>query len=295
MGHTHTRTCISDNIPATIASVLFPLSFVILVGFASQLRDRFLPFFAFKIERRILCSIVVSHATFCLSVPFLVLPGLHVQENSHVCANLLKTGEIVIYSYFCCTFIGYTLLILNRYLRCEFAFSYRKTVTITRTNIAVVTKWLLAYAINIAASLACTDQPEFTLFVSYRRSMAYTFSAIYFSSVLTIALVNFRLWFMSHKRQRTVDTTERSIEMSTRDNQGVRRRFVIKRHYKTSAILFCLTIKNLVCFLPFVILVLIEQRKAAYFRIVGPVIAVSPLLDPWIYLLMNRSVRGAHL
>lgn len=281
-------TCIPNGFQAAIASAVFPVSLLTLVTFASHLRNRFLPFFGFNVERRILASILLSHGTFCTSVPLMVLPGMHVSADSRVCATLRKIGEVTIYSYLCCTFIGYMMLTLNRYIRCEFAIFYMKIVTIPRLNLALISKWILAYTINLTAAFASKRPSLFTLFVSYRKSSVYSFAAVYFISTVVVFVANLRLWMVAHNKRRV----DHQRVTQNRSDSRKKNPPDARKQYKVAAILFSLTLKNIICFLPFVVMILTGEKACQQMQIIGPITASSPLLDPWIYLLMNKSVRG---
>ena len=282
------QACLSANGPAIAAAVIFPITIIITIVTAVLTRKLFRSGpWAFRIEQKILMNLIVANLMISLTCLTLVVAGKYIWKDTSACSTIRKVGDIVVLSTYCCIFLSYASMNLNRFLSCFVPLQYTNIVTERRLMVLFLFKWVFSYSVITTSVLLFKNSRDDGLLLTLHTEATYGFIVIYFISVIVVFVVNIWLWFLGHKKHKLA-VTQTSSGRRNDDKLSNRKKF------KTVIITFSFTVKNILCFLPFICVILSEPKGISTtekLSIVGPLTALSPLLDPFLYLVINRKAR----
>ncbi len=204
-----------------------------------------------QFQSYILANITVCHIFYSAAVHPIIAYGSFVDSDTFACSAMREATGFLGYVGFCCVFINYFYLNLNRYIACRYPLRYSTIMTKARVAVALIVSWVTAIATN---SLRFFDD-EIKLergVIAFRKSSSHTFTVIYVICIFTVLFFNIKLWLLGQKLYRRELSVIASISRPG-DTPNCSIKTLTKNRLKATFIAFVLTVKNVVLFFPYVL------------------------------------------
>ena len=247
-----------------------------------------------RIQGMLLASISISSLVACVVTLPMVAITFFTTTTNHRCRLSRKFAAIFWLAPQSCNFIGCAALTIFRYLTCRFPLTCELRVTTFKTSISIITIWTVSYISISLGSLLDDLMPSGYPVYPMNKYSGLVFVIFYFSNIILLATVNLLMWLMGHTAYQRDKLARRTVTRGQAGGEVV----VQRNNLKVAFVSLVLPVKNIILFLPPVILELLfeagyEGLQLTETRTVfGPIPALSHMLDPLICIFLVQKTKS---
>ncbi len=161
----------------------------------------------------------------------------------------------------------------------------------SKVIVSIAVSWIASYTVISLGTLGKKQHIDGYL-LYFRKSSFGLFTTIYVLCFVIVTSLNVLLWTMGYrsylKDRRKIASISKQVSNKVR---------IERSHLKSTLIAFILTIKNIICFSPFIVVVQLRMNgcekgacAVAHF-LAGPLTASSLVSDPLISIFIMKEVR----
>eukprot|EP00112_Aurelia_sp_Birch-Aquarium-sp1_P013265 Seg2809.5 transcript_id=Seg2809.5/GoldUCD/mRNA.D3Y31 product="hypothetical protein" protein_id=Seg2809.5/GoldUCD/D3Y31 len=239
----------------------------------------------------ILVNIAVINIVQAVIVPALLVIDYFLVRKQN-CKQIMTVMTKIILATHNCSFMNYILLNINRYISCLFPLRYQLLIPDQRTFISIVATWFLT---GIGLGFGFLGNPLFVQSNNAKLSQFdfYVFIAIFLLCLTMVLIMNIHMWVMGYVLYQKDLRVALAVIADNKRHPAIVRR----NNLKAAFVSFVLTLKNMIAFFPVVLLVLMRltgndtPRKMELQSSLGQFAAMSLLLDPCIFIVLNKEAR----
>ena len=243
-----------------------------------------------KNQGYILVNIAVINMVQAVIVPaLLVTDHLISKENCKLIPTLMTKIILATHN---CSFMNYIILNINRYVSCLFPLRYQLIVTDQRISSSILATWFLT---GIGLGCGFLGNP---LFVQSNKAELskfdfYVFITVYLLCLTMVMVMNVHMWVMGYIMYKKDLRMALSVTVDDTKHPAIVRR----NNLKAAFVSLVLTLKNMIVFFPVVLVILIRltgndtPRMMKLRSTFGQFAAMSLLLDPCVFILINKEAR----
>ena len=239
----------------------------------------------------ILVNIAVINVVQAVIVPALLVID-HFATRKKNCKLIPTLMTKIILATHNCSFMNYIFLNINRYASCLFPLRYPLLITDQRIFTSILVTWFLT---GIGLGCGFFGNPLFVQSNNAELSKFdfYVFITGYLLCLTIVLIMNVHMWVIGYILYQKDLRMALSVTVDDKRHPTIVRR----NNLKAAFVSLVLTLKNMIVFFPVVFIVLSRltgndtPRKVTLQSIFGQFAAMSLLLDPCIFIVINKEAR----